>query len=107
MLEEDLYSTVDRAFLKLRAMLSAQLPRGPSDIHPYSTGRMYAGLTFTKLTDGWQVRISAGVPYSAYALGWGSNGNRLQPRGPHEAINFRTIDSCLTQIRNMVVEGSV
>lgn len=104
-MDEDMKTTVDRMYIKLHYMLSAQMPR--PGLHRYSTGAMYSNFVTRRLQNGWQMEMSQGITYSQYAMGYKDDGSRRTPRGELERINFRTIDHCIKEIMNMKKEGSL
>lgn len=98
-----------RFFVRLHWLIAAQMPRKGVSYHIYSNDNMYKHLktkSDKQLVKGkanidirytWTLTISDGVPYSAYAMGYDKNGNKRQPRGWREALNFAIIDNCIKQ----------
>lgn len=104
---DSISTQVDRFYIKLHYMLTSQMPRGKNNLHPYSTGRMYKSMVTRRIPNGWQIVMSEGVPYSSYAMGYREDGSKRIARGKHEAINFKTVDHCLSTVNNMMKEGSL
>lgn len=107
MFNENAGTQAERMFKLLHWMLSAQMPRftGYNEPHPYATGRMAKNLITRRTATGYQIIMSQGVEYSNYAMGYDDSGAKLTPRGRHEIANFKTVESCLNQVRNIMNRG--
>lgn len=96
---------LDRYYTLLHCQLAAQLPR-PGGIHKYSKGNLYNGFTTSiksiNGTRAYQITISKGISYGAYAMGFKDDGTRRIARGPLERINFKTIDSATLGIAKII-----
>lgn len=107
MFNENAGVQAERFFKLLHWMLANQMPRptGGNDPHPYSKGNMIANLVTKRTATGYQIIMSEGVKYSAYAMGYDDSGAKRMPRGRHEIDNFNTVESCLNQVRNIIERG--
>ena len=107
MTNESITTQVDRFYRLFHWMLSAQMPRftGYNEPHPYATGNMFRHLVTNKTENGYQIILSDGVEYSNYAMGYDDSGAKRAPRGQHEAINFKTVDSCLEFCKKAIERG--
>lgn len=104
MINETISTQSERFFKLLHWMLAAQMPR-PGGIHKYSKGGMYTNLITKRTATGYQIIMSEGINYSSYAMGYDDSGAKRSPRGPLEAINFTTVDSCLSRCQEIIERG--
>lgn len=100
---DSVQTEVERVFNLLFWQLSAQMPRptGGNEPHPYSKGGMLAGYHCDRTADGFKIVMSDGVPYSAFAMGYDSTGNKRTARGKHEATNFQTVPNAINMIKKI------
>lgn len=101
MIGEPIETVAERYFSLLHWQLSAQMPR-PSGIHIYSKGGMFRNFVTKRTNNGWKLIMSHNVSYSSRAMGFRENGTRLNPRGPLERINFKTIDNCINSVSSII-----
>lgn len=100
---DSIQTEIERIYTLLFWQLAAQMPRptGHNEPHPYSEGAMLAGFKADRTVDGYKITMSAGVGYSALAMGFDSSGNRRTARGPHEALNFATVPNAINMIKRI------
>lgn len=94
----------ERFFTLLYAQIGAALPKGHTNMHPYSTGKTYSNMKFIKNENGYKIIISDGVDYSRYFLGYGNTG-RLTAKTERQARNYKIIDNAIKSVSQVVASS--
>jgi len=105
-MEDSNQTTIDRFYNQLYAQLYAMLPKPSGNLHPYSTGNLISKFRVVKTSDGYELIISEGVDYARYAMGYNDSGGKRNARGPHEAYNFKIIETCIRNVSKNAALGS-
>ena len=100
---DSIQTEVERIYTLLYWQLASTMPRptGGNEPHPYSKGGMVAGFVCERTNDGYKIVMSDGVPYSAFAMGYDTSGNRRTARGKHERLNFKTVPNAIEMIKKI------